>query len=274
MNKEAFFINLFSKSSRHVGDDGALIDGWVYSKDAFFENVHFKREWMTLQQIAKRAMMVNISDAVAMNAKVHYALLSVAIPSSYTKNDLRALHAGFSETATMFDIDIIGGDTLSNHKLDITVTLISKTKKPLRRIGLKSGDLLAYTGDLGRSAKNLRYLFSGMKMHERSKFVDLKLRQEFIAKSVNVLSCGMDISDGLGSDLEKLHSINRVGFRFTKKLKRSLFCSGEEYEMLVGFKRRHLKKVKRLAQQSRTPLTLFAQATRTSYFNRCKAHHF
>ena len=42
MNKEEFFIKQFS-NNKIIGDDGAFIDGFVYSMDAFFENVHFKK---------------------------------------------------------------------------------------------------------------------------------------------------------------------------------------------------------------------------------------
>ena len=72
MNLENYFISQFKNA--HIGDDGALIDDTVYSKDAFFEDVHFKKEWMNHYQIASKAMMVNISDAIAMNAKPKYAL--------------------------------------------------------------------------------------------------------------------------------------------------------------------------------------------------------
>ena len=94
MNKEDYFIKQFS-SNKKIGDDGAVIRNTVYSMDAFFENVHFKKEWMTLKQIAYKSMLVNISDAIAMNAKPKYALLSVAIPSSYSKKDLKELSSGF-----------------------------------------------------------------------------------------------------------------------------------------------------------------------------------
>jgi len=271
VNVESYFIRLFSNHTRLIGDDGALVGRLVYSNDAFFENVHFKRSWMTLRQIAYKSMMINISDAVAMNATPQYALLSIGIPSHYTLYDLRELHAGFQEAAGEYDMEIIG---VSNTKLDISLTIISYTDNPLQRKGLKRGDLIAYTGQVGRSANDLRYLLSGGKVHAQSKFVRFALRRGFIADAVRSLSCGMDISDGLGSDLERLHSLNRVGFRFKKPLSKRLFCSGEEYEMLVAFKSRHRKKIMRLAAKNRTPLHIFAEATRRSYKNCCKAHHF
>ena len=86
------------------------------------------KKWMTLKQIAYKSMIVNISDAIVMNAIPMYALLSVAIPKSYSNEDLEELSKGFKKAAREFGIQIIGGDTISNEKLDISITIISKTK--------------------------------------------------------------------------------------------------------------------------------------------------
>ena len=159
MNKEEFFIKQFS-NNKIIGDDGAFIDGFVYSMDAFFENVHFKKEWMSLKQIAYKSMIVNISDAIVMNATPLYALLSVAIPNTYSEEDLKELSLGFKKAAREFGIQIIGGDTISNEKLDISITIISKTTNPIYRSGVKKGDLLCYTGTLGLCKRDLENLFS------------------------------------------------------------------------------------------------------------------
>ena len=272
MNLENYFISQFQ--SKNIGDDGAFIDGFVYSKDAFFENVHFKKRWMSHYQIAQKAMLVNISDAVAMNAKPLYALLSVAMPKSMTKKEMIALANGFKDVAKQYGMEIIGGDTISNTKLDITITIISKTDKPLLRSGIRHGDMLAYTGRLGDSAKSLKNLFNLGKLHKKSKFVNIGLRDAFIKNTRRRLKAGMDVSDGLFSDLGKMASVNRLGFRFGKKIAKSVGCSGEEYEMLVAFDKRDKKAVMRRAGQSRTELTVFAVASRDKYTNRCKSHHF
>jgi thiamine-monophosphate kinase len=274
MNAENYFISLFASQSRNVGDDGAVIGEQVYSKDAFFEKIHFRRSWMSLEQIAYRAMAVNISDAYAMNARPKYALLAVAIPKQYRASDLDALNRGFEKAARDHGIEIIGGDTIANTKLDITVTLVSETKKPLMRRGLKKGHLVAHTGRLGRSLRELRYLINGGSIHSRSKFVDIELRPEFVAEAARTLSCGMDISDGLFSDLAKLGAANGLGFRFFRPIPKGVGCSGEEYEMLVGFDPRARKRMMRLARKHRTTLTIVAKATRGRFVNRCKAHHF
>ena len=272
MSLENYFISRFS--SVFIGDDGALIDGFVYSKDAFFEDVHFKKEWLNYYQIARKAMIVNISDAVAMNAKPKYALLSVAMPKNITKVQMDALACGFEDVAKEYGVEIIGGDTIGNIKLDITITIVSKVKKPLLRNGVKHNHLLAYTGELGKSAKELKKLLNLGTIHKQSKFIDIKLRDKFISNTNRFLSAGMDISDGLFCDLDKLSNVNKMGFKFYSHMPKRVGCSGEEYEMLVSFDKRHKKTLIRRAKQSRTPLTIFARAVRSRYTNRCKAHHF
>jgi thiamine-monophosphate kinase len=274
VNKETFFISLFANKKEVIGDDGAVIGQMVYSNDAFCENVHFRRSWMRLEQIAYKAMLVNISDAIAMNAVPRYALLSVAIPRGFTTHQMHELSEGFQKAAAAYGVEIIGGDTIADVKLDISVTIIGETDRPLQRRGLKKGHLLAYTGKVGDSAKQLRYLINGGRVHSKSKFVMFPLRGVFIKEATPSLSCGMDISDGIGSDLERLSRLNRVGFRFTKRLGKALLCSGEEYEMLVGFDPRKRKRLMMLAKKHRIPLTVFAEAVRKPYRNSCKAHHF
>ena len=272
MNLENYFISLFN--SNRIGDDGALVGEEVYSKDAFFENVHFKTKWMNHYQIAVKSMMINISDAIAMNAKPKYALLSVAMPKSMSKNQMRELASGFIDVASKYGIEIIGGDTISNTKLDITITIISNTKKPLLRSGIKNGYMLAYTGKLGESKKNLQQLKNLGTIHKQSKFINIKLRDKFVVNCNRFLSSGMDISDGLFSDLDKLAKLNRIGFKFNQSISKIIACSGEEYEMLVSFDKKYRKTLIRRAEQSRTPLNIFATSARVKYTSRCKAHHF
>ncbi len=275
MNKEDFFISQFSKASMRIGDDGAIVDKYVYSKDAFFENIHFKRAWLSFYDIAKKAMLVNLSDAIAMNAVPRYILLSVALPGSLNRKDIAELADGFIDTAALYNIEIIGGDTISNTKIDITITVMSELiTKPLERRGLRHNDLVAYTGTLGGSKKALRYLLNGGKAHTKSKFRHIELRGSLISNAARYLSAGMDVSDGLMSDLDKLSKINRLGFHFNSKMNKNTICSGEEYEMLISFSPRERKTMKRRAQKERVKLNIFAKAVRKKHINSCKANHF
>lgn len=274
MNTENYFISTFCSHNTLIGDDGALIGRWVYSKDLFFENIHFKRDWLTPFQIGYKAMIVNISDAIAMNATPKYALLGVALPKSISLHYMDELSRGIQAAAREYGIDIIGGDTIANAKLDISVTIISHAVNPLMRTGLKKGDIIAYTGKIGESAKDLRYLLSGRSIHTKSRFVSPKLRQSFVASTRRYLRCGMDISDGLYSDIGKLCEANRMSAQFYKKIPKRVGCSGEEYEMLIAFPQHRLETIRRIAARTRTPITPVARARRGRFISRCKAHHF
>lgn len=263
-----------SSARSKIGDDGALIGSRVYSKDLFFENVHFKRGWLTLYQIGVKAMSVNISDAIAMNALPRYALVGIAMPKSMSLHQMDELARGLRESAAAYGIEIIGGDTIANVKLDLSVTIISETRAPLLRKGLKVSDRIAYTGTIGESARHLRYLMAGGKIHTKSRFVAPMLRQSFVRHARSYLRCGMDISDGLFSDVEKLCGANRLGIRWKNKPCKRIGCSGEEYEMLFAYDRRRHKALKALSRRTRTPFTPVGTATRGKYVNRCKAHHF
>lgn len=273
MNKEEYFIKQFS-NNKIIGDDGAFIDGFVYSMDAFFENVHFKKEWMSLKQIAYKSMIVNISDAIVMNAIPLYALLSVAIPKSYTNEDLKELAKGFKKAARKFGIQIIGGDTISNEKLDISITIISKTQNPVLRSGVKKNDLLCYTGTLGSCKEDLQKLFENKEVLEKSKFIKPKLKPKFFYEIAPFIRASMDISDGLFFELEKLSKASSVGFEFFYEIDENIGSSGEEYEVLFSFDEKNLEKIKEIALKHKVKLNIFAKAIKGKYRTSCKNHHF
>ncbi|HAC70944.1 thiamine-phosphate kinase [Aliarcobacter skirrowii] len=273
MNKEQFFINNI-QNSKYNGDDGAFIDGYVYSMDAFFEDVHFKKDWFTLKQIAYKSMLVNISDAIAMNAKPKYALISIAIPKYYTNEDLQELANGFKKAAKDFDFEIIGGDTIENHKLDISITIISKTSKPIYRSGVKEGDYLCYTGKLGDSKKDLEALLSGKKIKKSSKFIKPVLKADFFYEASKYINASMDISDGLFLDLEKLSIASNIGFDIFRKIDDNIASSGEEYEILFSCSQKNLKKIEQIAKKHKTKLNFFAKAVKGSFRTNLSNHHF
>ncbi len=184
------------------------------------------------------------------------------------------LARGMKDCAEEFGIEIIGGDTISNIKLDLSITIISKSKHPLTRRGLKTGDMIAHTGNIGSSLRHLRYLMAGGNVHSKSRFVQPDLRGQFIQKGRPYLRCGMDISDGLFSDSQKLCSVNRLAIRWKKHLNKSHGCSGEEYEMLFAFDPQNSKKINKISKLTRTPIHIVGTAKRGKMINRCKAHHF
>ncbi len=280
MNKENYFINQIADNT-FIGDDGAVIykklkknEKYVYSSDGFFQDVHFKKEWMTLEQIASKSMLVNISDAIAMNAIAKYVLITIAIPKEYNKKDLKQLAKGFKKVAKKYGITIIGGDTISNIKLDISITVISICKNPIYRTGTNIDDLICHTGELGTCKKDLDLLSSGKSISKKSKFIKPKLRGDFFYEISPYVNSALDISDGLSFELERLSKANNIGFEFFANIKKEILCSGEEYEMLFTIEAINKNKVKEIAKKHNLKLNIFAKAIKSEYKNKCKGHHF
>lgn len=271
-DKEHYLINKLS--SKYIGDDAAVVGDTLYCMDAFFEDVHFKREWMSIEQIGRKAMLINISDAIAMNAEPKFALVTVSLPKDLTEAEIDELTLTLEETAKEFGCEIIGGDTIGGDKLHLSITIISKSKNPLLRTGLKQGDLLAFTGTLGESKRDLDALSRGEKIDDDSRFFKPTLRAEFIAKARAYLRTGMDISDGLFCDTNKMLDINKYGFDKFEDIDDSVGLSGEEFEMLVSFAPEHYGEVMEVAEATGTPLTVFAKVAKNDDRYPCKSHHF
>ncbi len=272
MDKEHYLIN--NLSSKYIGDDAAVVGDTLYSMDAFFEDVHFKREWMSLAQIGRKAMLANISDAIAMNAKAKFALVTISLPENLSFKDIDELTSSMESTAKEYGCEIIGGDTVGADKLHISITIISKSDKPLLRKGLSEGDLLAFTGTLGESKRDLDALIRGENISKNSRFYEPKLRAEFIQNARPFIKVGMDISDGLYCDTNKLLDINKYGFNMLININDSEGFSGEEYEMLIGFNKDSLEEVQSIAKAINLPLTVFAKVAKNSDRFPCKSHHF
>ena len=156
MDKERYIFEKFR--SKFNGDDCAVIGERAYCKDLFVEGVHFRRGWLSLREIGAKAMLVNISDMIATNARAKYALLGLVLPREIGTREIDELCAGVSETAREWGIRIIGGDTIGSDRIALSVSLIGKCKRPVFRSGARVGDLIAHTGELGSVGRDLAVL--------------------------------------------------------------------------------------------------------------------
>lgn len=270
MDKEKYIISNFA--NKFIGDDAAFIDDFVYSKDLFMENSHFKKGWLTPYEIGKKSIMVNISDMIVMNAVPKYVLLGLLIPKNMSLSKIKDLKNGIMDTCKEYGIFIIGGDTISSNLLGVSVTIIGHTKKPVYRNSMKDGELLAFTGNLGSSFKGLMTLKNGGKVSKNSKFRNVTLRDQFFYKVSKFINSAMDISDGLRSDLPKF--VRNKNIKFIKKLNKFEFLSGEEYEILFSFDKKHKFRVINEAKKARIKLTIFGKTIKGKYKKYGKNEHF
>ena len=276
VDSEERFINALQqhKITRFIGDDGAVVaektGTKVYAMDLFCEGVHFLVPQFSYFQIAKKAFLVNISDILAMGAKPKFALLGISLSDAMDAVDICELQRGFSAVCREFGVKIIGGDTIKDKKLNIAITMIGNApKRPILRSNFRVGDIVFHTQSrknpqksLGCALKDMRYLYRGGKIARSSKFYAPQLHAKFIYEILGFVCGGMDISDGLFNELNRLSALNSVGFRFFRRVNRASALSGEEYEFLFSIKARDEVRLRRIAQKCRVELVKLAKITR------------
>ena len=135
MDKENFTIECFGNA--YIGDDAAVLGKQVFSKDIFAENSHFKHGWLSLEEIGYKAMIVNFSDTIVMNARPKFALLGLSLPKNFSPQQIKELSVGINRACKEFGVKIIGGDTISSKILNISVSVIGELngKAVLRKNG-------------------------------------------------------------------------------------------------------------------------------------------
>lgn len=161
-----FTASLHSHSRVLVGsgDDCALLahpdSRSVISTDVLVEGIHFRRDWMSLEQIGRRAAAQNAADIAAMGASAHSAVAAVTIPKDIGKAEVNALATGLAKGLESYGYALVGGDLSSGSCLQIAVTVIGdlEGRPPLLRCEAQAGDLVYFAGNLGDSAAGLALL--------------------------------------------------------------------------------------------------------------------
>ncbi|BEG57083.1 thiamine-phosphate kinase [Helicobacter sp. NHP21005] len=278
MDLEAHFLNALAQSGVvwGLGDDGVLLDTSqaLYMLDLFSEGVHFKKGWLSYAQIGYKAMCVNVSDSIAMAACPKYALLGVQLPKGCALSEMRQLVAGIAKACQEFKIKIVGGDTTLGKDLSLSVTLIAKSSKPLERTKIRPKDLLVHTGTLGQSYKDLSALLRGGKVSPKSKFIRPQLKNllGFMLSARPFVHAGLDISDGLLAECNRLSKLNKLACKLDKPHNKA-YLSGEEYELLLSIPPKHKLALLRRAKQHRIKLNFVGVARRGLSHYRPKIWH-
>ncbi len=269
-----------------IGDDAAVLKHdkhTVVTTDLLVEGVHFDLAYMPLKHLGYKAVMVNLSDVYAMNAKAEQITVSIACSNRFTVEALEELYSGIATAAELYDVDVVGGDTTSATKgLTISVTAIGQAEKEniTYRSGAKPNDLLVVSGDLGGAFLGLKVLQRENEvfkvnpdaqpdLEKYNYIVERQLKPEARKDIVELLAAlevkptsMIDISDGLSSELMHLCKHSKVGANlFEDKLPLDPMCistceefkldsttvvlnGGEDYELLFTVDQNDFKKIK------------------------------
>lgn len=155
-----------------IGDDCAILaptEGMrsVVTTDLLMEGVHFDLTYVPLRHLGYKAVMVNLSDVFAMNAKPLQVTVSLAISSKFNVEDIEELYAGMRMACEKWSVDIVGGDTTASLTgLAISITAIGEARPEdiVLRSGAKPTDLICVSGNLGAA-------YMGLQLLEREKVI-------------------------------------------------------------------------------------------------------
>src|SRR5690606_26095133 len=130
-----------------IDDDAAVLDindKWAeITTDLLTEGVHFDLSYMPLKHLGYKAIIVNLSDVYAMNAKATQVTVSIAISNRFPLEAVEELYQGIKLACDAYQVDLIGGDTTSSNKgLMISVTAIGEINPEdvVYRNGAQSND--------------------------------------------------------------------------------------------------------------------------------------
>lgn len=213
-----------------IGDDAAVINfpaerQLVTCCDMLVEGVHFQRSTASPYHIGHKALAVNLSDIAAMAAVPRYYLVSIAVPTGWSVEELDELYQGMNDLATAWGVDLIGGDTTrSPQGLVIDVTCLGEVERDRAalRSGAQAGDLVVVTNDLGASAAGLAVLTDPDLMLAPDLRVELV--QRHLMPTPQIPAARMlatrgwihalnDISDGLASEAMEIARASHLGVR-------------------------------------------------------------
>lgn len=248
-----------------IGDDAAV---WqpsrsnrsVITSDAAVEGVHFSLDWLSMHDVGWRAMTANASDLAAMGARPLLATVALGFPEALDARRVLECYRGLADCASACGIAIVGGDLTRAPVLTISIAAVGEVRQSnlKTRSGMRAGDVVAVTGELGASRAGLELLRGTIALDEplamqaRAAYATPEARVSegrWLGASANVHAM-MDCSDGLSTDLARMARASGCGVRVEsipaaaaalaaaeangEDAWRFALAGGEEFELIVA----------------------------------------
>ena len=202
------------------GDDAAVVaaaDGRVaVSTDMLVQDRHFRLEWSAPHDIGRKAIAQNAADIEAMGGRATAFVVGFGAPGDTETERAVELADGLWFEAARLGAGIVGGDMVRAPHWVVSVTVLGDLdgRPPVLRSGASPGDIVAVTGELGRSAAGYALWHNDI----RDGFDELRRRhlvpeppygQGAVAAQAGA-SAMTDVSDGLLADLGHLAAASTV----------------------------------------------------------------
>lgn len=262
------FKSGIDKDSYGIGDDCAAISidsgrSLLVTTDMLLEGRHFRRDWISAEDLGYKSLAVNLSDISAMGGTPRYALMSIGLPLDTSPDWLDAF---FSDAARLCDahgVKLIGGDTAKSSSIIINYTIFGfiQDAKTLWRSAAKPKDKIGLIGKVGESGAGFRLLEGPydknpplhkqlIEAHNRpTLFIH---EAEFLADTGSVRAM-IDLSDGIQSDASHIAKKSGVAMsiytdrlpvskqlievcnKFSWSAEEIALTAGEDYALLFTF---------------------------------------
>ena len=250
-----------------IGDDCAILrvrpgEEIVVTTDFSLEGRHFRRDWHSPQSVGHRVLARGLSDLAAMGARPVAAFLSLALPREAARDAgwVDGFLDGFLSLARRTGTPLAGGDTSEapgdGVLADIVLLGAVKRGQALRRDGARAGDRLFVTGSLGGADAELEALGRGEVVPGQGRtgdhphlFPEPRLAPGQALVRRKLAAAGMDLSDGLSTDLRHLCEASGVAAevkaawlplhplllgRAPETAMKAALDGGEDYELLFA----------------------------------------
>ena len=281
-------VQLHNESSiRGVGDDAAVMDysgrRVLVTSDLLLEGIHFNLMYTPLKHLGYKALIVNISDVLAMNGFPEQVFVSLGVSGKIGLKHIEDLYEGIHLACDKYHVDLVGGDTTSSVTgMTISVTAVGSVEpeKAVYRSGARVNDIICTTGNLGGAYMGLQLLEREKEVFKKHPGVqpdlsgydyilERQLKPEARADIIRLLgekgivpTSMIDISDGLSSDVLHLCHHSNLGCKIfqekiplhkeTEKMGQELdidpttaaLNGGDDYELLFTIPTSEYDKIK------------------------------
>ncbi|WP_300378925.1 thiamine-phosphate kinase [Henriciella sp.] len=243
-----------SPDAMGLRDDVARLSGGetgatkIVTMDTLVEAIHFLPD-DPLYKVGQKLARVNISDVICKGALPRQALLSVAMPASFTEENFESLCAGLGRDLEVWDIDLLGGDLVTTNGplvLTLAVTAECLGAGPIKRSGAKPGDIVYVSGVVGAGKAGLddarTRVESSAARHYRVPSIPGKGIADMVSRFANA---SIDISDGLIAEARHIGKASKVSleidlntvpwFETVYSLERALELAtgGDDYQTMM-----------------------------------------
>ena len=210
-----------------IGDDAAILNvpknhELIQSVDTLVAGVHFPIE-TSAEDIAYKALAVNLSDMAAMGAEPAWFTLAITLPDD-DEIWLKKFSESLSSISKKYNVQLVGGDT-THGPLCISITMngFVEKGKALTRSNAQVGDKVYVSGTIGDAALALASWQGHCLLSvDSATYINSRLNRPTPKIELGLLlrkyasSC-IDISDGLLADLEHITTASNVGAKINFK---------------------------------------------------------